>query len=215
MANKEELIEDEELDSEDKILDEEESDEEDEKASSKGKKDKKPKEVKPVQQKVVSDNFTEAIKSYLDSFAAKDEHFAKCYTNPKKSIVECCAYIVGQVQKMGARGLADDEVYQMARHYYLEEIDPKELQVAYQPNRVVTNTHIELSEEEKAAAKAQALQEYKDKCIKDEEERVKKEEEKARKKAENAAKKKEEQEAKRKAEEDDPNYFKGGLFDFM
>ena len=215
MASKEEIIEDEELDVEDEILDEEESDEEDEKSSSKGKKTNKSKEVKPVKQKVVSDNFTNAIKTYLDDFATKDEHFAKCYNNPKKSIVECCAYIVGQSKIKGVRGFDDEEVYQMARHYYLEDIDPKDLQLVYQPNRVVTNTHIELSEEEKAQAKEQALKEYKEKCIKEEEERVKKEEEKARKKAENAAKKKEEQEAKRKAEEADPNYFKGGLFDFM
>ena len=115
---------------------------------------------------------------------------------------------------MGVRGLSDDEVYQMARHYYLEDIDPKELQIIYQPNQVVSNTHIELSEEEKAQAKERALKEYKDKCIKAEEERARKEEEKAQKKAEAAAKKKEEQEAKRKAEEANPNYFKGGLFDF-
>ena len=99
MENKEDIIEDEELDSEEEILDEEESEEEDEKPSSKDKKEKKSKEVKPAQQKVVSDNFTKAIQSYLDGFAAKDEHFSNCYKNPKKSIVECCAYIVGQVQK--------------------------------------------------------------------------------------------------------------------
>ncbi len=226
MASNEEIIEDEELETEALDGEEELDDGEDEKSSSKGKKDKKPKEVKPVSQKTVSDNFTEAIKSYLDCFAASDEHFAKCYSNPKKSIVECCAYIVGQVQKMGVRGLADDEVYQMARHYYLEDIDPKDLQVTYQPNQVVTNAHVELSEEEKAQAKEQALKEYKDKCLKEEEakkkaeeERIKKEQEKeaekARKKAEAEAKKKEEQEAKRKAQEADPNYFSGGLFDFM
>ncbi len=213
MAKKEEIIDD-ELETED-IEEEEELEEED-------KKEKKPKEVKPVQQKVVSDSFTTAIQNYLDGFAAKDEHFAKCYSNPKKSIVECCAYIVGQVQKMGMRGLADDEVYQMARHYYLEEIDPKELQIAYEPNRVISNHHVDLSEEEKAQAKEQALKEYKEKCLREEEtkkraeeERIQKEEEKARKKAEAAAKKKEEQEAKRKAEEANPNYFSGGLFDFM
>lgn len=215
MENKEDIIEDEELDSEEEILDEEESEEEDEKPSSKDKKEKKSKEVKPTQQKVVSDNFTKAIQSYLDGFAAKDEHFSNCYKNPKKSIVECCAYIVGQVQKMGVIGLSDDEVYQMARHYYLEDIDPKELQIIYQPNQVVSNTHIELSEEEKAQAKERALKEYKDKCIKAEEERARKEEEKAQKKAEAAAKKKEEQEAKRKAEEANPNYFQLGLFDFL
>lgn len=215
MEEKEEIIEDEELDSEVEILDEEESEDEDEKPSSKDKKEKKPKEVKPAQQKVVSDSFTMAIKSYLDSFALNDEHFSNCYKNPNKSIVECCAYIVGQVQKMGVRGVADDEVYQMARHYYLEDIDPKELQTIYQPNQVVSNAHVELTDEEKAQAKEQALREYKNKCIQAEEERAKKEEEKARKKAEAIAKKKEEQEAKRKAEEADPNYFKGGLFDFM
>ncbi len=232
MANKEDIIDDDELDSEDLEDEEELDEEEDDKSSSKGKKGKKskkpmnPKELKPAQQNTVSDNFTKAIKNYLDGFAATDEHFAKCYSNPNKSIVECCAYIVGQVQKMGVRGLADDEVFQMARHYYLEEIDPKDLQVQYQPNRVVTNEHVELSEEEKAQVQAQAkeqvLKEYKEKCIKEEqarikaeEERTKKEEEKARKRAEAAAKKKEEQEAKKKAEEDDPNKFSGGLFDFL
>ncbi len=214
MASNEEIIEDEELETED-LDGEEELDNGEDKKSSKGKKGKKPKEVKPVEQKTVSDNFTNVIKQYLDGFAASDEHFAKCYSNPKKSIVECCAYIVGQVQKMGVRGLADDEVFQMARHYYLEEIDPKDLQVTYQANRVVTNAHVELTEEEKAQAKEQALKEYKENCIKAEEARIQKEEEKARKKAEAAAKKKEEQEAKRKAEEADPNYFSGGLFDFM
>ena len=86
--------------------------------------------------------------------------------------------------------MSDDEVYQMARHYYLEDIDPKELQIIYQPNQVVSNTHIELSEEEKAQAKERALKEYKDKCIKAEEERARKEEEKAQKKAEQLPKRK-------------------------
>lgn len=143
---------------------------------------KKGKEKKPVKQKVVSDAFTEAIKKYLDAFATKDEHFNKCYQNPNKNIVECCAYIVGQVMKQGIRGMADEEVYQLARHYYLEEISANDLQIVYEPNRVVTNTHVELSEEEKAKAKEEAIKKYQEECIKKEKERIAKSEEKKKKK---------------------------------
>ena len=124
---------------------------------------KKAKDIKPIRQKEVSDAFTEAIKKYLDDFSSKDDYFAKCYSNPNKSIVECCAYIVGQAMKLGVKGMADEEVYQLTRHYYLEEISPNDLQVKYEPNRVITNTHIELSEKEKAEANRKKKEEEKKK----------------------------------------------------
>lgn len=153
-------------------LDIDEEDIEEEKTTS----SKKTKEIKPAVQNTCSDSFTQAIKEYLDDFASKDTNFNNCYNNPKKSIVECCAYIVGQVRKMNVYGLDNNEVYQLARHYYLEEIDAKDLQVTYQPNRVISNKHIDvvITEEEKAKAKEEALNEYKRKC----EEKIKKENEK-------------------------------------
>ena len=154
---------------------------------------KKAKDIKPIRQKEVSDAFTEAIKKYLDDFSSKDDYFAKCYSNPNKSIVECCAYIVGQAMKLGVKGMADEEVYQLARHYYLEEISPNDLQVKYEPNRVITNTHIELSEKEKAEAKEQALKEYKEECLQKEKDRIAK--------AEANRKKKEEEKKKKQLEE--------------
>lgn len=172
-------------------LEEELEEIEDEEETTKGTK--KVKDTKPVKQKEVSDAFTEAIKKYLDDFASKDEYFSKCYSNPNKSIVECCAYIVGQVMNLGVKGMADEEVYQLARHYYLEEISPNDLQVKYEPNRVITNTHVELSEKEKAEAKEQALKEYREECLQKEKERIAK--------AEANRKKKEEEKKKKQLEE--------------
>ena len=135
-------------------------------------------------QKVVSDSFTQAIEEYLVEFAKSDAHFAKCFANPKKTIVECCAYIVGQVQKMRVYGVSDSEVYQMARHYYLEEIGPEELKVQYQPNLVKVNKDIEveITEEEKVKAKEKALKEYQAKVIAEEKKKAEKEKIKTEKK---------------------------------
>lgn len=167
-----------------------------------------------AKQKPVSDNFTKAIKKYLDELAETDEHFKNCYCNPKKSIVECCAYIVGQVKKLGVMGLSDDEVYQMARHYFLEEINPDDLKMTYQPNQVITNSKIELTDVEREELRKKAIEEYKSKCVMEEKERLEKIEAAKRKKELEAIEKKQLEEAKRKEKEEDPNYF-GGLFDMI
>lgn len=68
--------------------------------------------------------FKEAIKNYLDKFAIEDEPFAVAYKDTNKSIDKCCSYIVNEVSKMEAENhcvaLTDDEVFKMARHYYLD-----------------------------------------------------------------------------------------------
>lgn len=74
--------------------------------------------------------FEVAIKTYLDSVAKKDELFAKSYANPKKSIKECCKYLMGEAKKAAKGGqiaCKDEEIYGLAMHYYDEEnieVDP-------------------------------------------------------------------------------------------
>ncbi len=101
--------------------------------------------------------FTQTIKSYLDERAKSDELFATAYAKPKKSLDECINYILQEVQKSGCNGFADDEIYGMAVHYY----DEDELgQIHGAKGRVVVNHHIELSNEEKQAAREQAIAKY-------------------------------------------------------
>lgn len=68
--------------------------------------------------------FKEAIKNYLDKFAVEDEPFAVAYKDTNKSIDKCCSYIINEVSNMKAENhcvaLTDDEVFKMARHYYLD-----------------------------------------------------------------------------------------------
>ncbi len=68
--------------------------------------------------------FKKAIKNYLDKFAIEDVPFAVAYKDTNKSIDKCCSYIINEVSKMKAENhcvaLTDDEVFKMARHYYLD-----------------------------------------------------------------------------------------------
>ena len=101
--------------------------------------------------------FEERIKAYLDRRAFTDQQFAEKYANPDKSIEKCCEYILGEVSESGQGGYDDDEIYGMAVHYYDEE------NVEIKPNkvdRVVVDTHVELTEEEKAEVRKKAIEDY-------------------------------------------------------
>lgn len=98
--------------------------------------------------------FQKTIKAYLDKRASEDELFAKSYAKEKKSIKECCNYIISEVKKSGRCGFADDEIFGMAVHYYDEDDLGK---IPTDNARVVVNHEIQLTEAEKAAAKARAL----------------------------------------------------------
>lgn len=100
------------------------------------------------------DEFQRTIKAYLDKRAAEDELFAKNYAKEKKSIKECCNYIISEVKKSGRCGFADEEIFGMAVHYYDEEVLGK---IPASNAKVVVNYEIQLTEEEKTAAKARAL----------------------------------------------------------
>lgn len=68
--------------------------------------------------------FETAIKTYLDDMAAKDKLFAKSYANPKKSIKDCCTYLMNEAKKAAKNGsiaCKDEEIYGLAMHYYDED----------------------------------------------------------------------------------------------
>ena len=129
-----------------------------------------------------SEAFKKTIREYLEQRAKEDQLFAASYAKENKNIDECCNYILQEVQKSGCNGFSDDEIFGMAIHYYDEDgiknVNPVNA-------RVVVNHVVELTEEEKKAAKEAALKEYEAKEMKKIEEDRKK---KLEKKAEKAAK---------------------------
>ena len=96
--------------------------------------------------------FKDTIQKYLQERAAEDLLFAPRLANPKKSIDECCRYILGEARKRGTSVvMSDTEVFGMAVHYYDEE----NIEVGKVPvGSSVSSSHkVELTEEEKNAAR--------------------------------------------------------------
>ena len=140
----------------------------------------------------VSDKMKQVISDYLTDLANNDEAFSICFMDDSKSIDECLDFICTQVQKSGRMGFDDDEIYGLAIHYYQEDNPGEITKGASWTCKVVVNHTIELTEEEKEAARQKALDEItaneKRKIL----EKEKREKEKA--KAEAEARKKQEQE---------------------
>ena len=87
----------------------------------------------------------------------EDELFAAKFDNPDKSIERCVTYILNWVQKSGCNGFCDDEIYGQAIHYY----ETKDIEVGKPLDcQVIVNHHIELTEEEKAQARQEAIRQY-------------------------------------------------------
>ena len=104
-----------------------------------------------------TEQFTRTIAEYLNLRAATDPLFAPNLAKPHKNIEDCITYILKQVQQSGCNGFEDDEIYSMAVHYYDEEDLEMGSHVAC---HVVVNHTIVLTEEEKAEARKQAIQQY-------------------------------------------------------
>ena len=94
---------------------------------------------------------------YLEQRAEEDALFAKSYRNPAKNIDDCVTHILNYVQKSGCNGFTDGEIYGQAIHYYEEN----EIEVGKPMNcQVVVNHVVELTEEEKAEARQNAVRQY-------------------------------------------------------
>ena len=77
-----------------------------------------------------NESFKQAIKAYLDKRAEEDSLFAPQYANEKKSIDECCSYIMGEARKRGNAVAISDEVRRAS------------LNLAFHPNRLPTSPHM-------------------------------------------------------------------------
>ena len=94
---------------------------------------------------------------YLEQRAAEDELFAKNYRNPAKNLDDCVTYILNYVQKSGCNGFSDGEIYGQAVHFY----DENEIEVGNPLQcHVAVNHVVELTAEEKAEARQNALRQY-------------------------------------------------------
>jgi hypothetical protein len=95
---------------------------------------------------------------YLEQRAAEDALFAKNYRNPAKNIDDCVTYILNYVQKSGCNGFTDGEIYG-AIHYY----DENEIEVGKPIQcQIAVNHVVELTAEEKAEARQNAIRQYQD-----------------------------------------------------
>ena len=104
-----------------------------------------------------TEQFTRTIAEYLNLRAATDPLFAPNLAKPHKNIEDCITYILKQVQQSACNGFENDEIYSMAVHYY----DEDDLEVGSPVAcHVVVNHTLVLTEEEKAEARKQAIQQY-------------------------------------------------------
>ena len=104
-----------------------------------------------------TEHFTRTIAEYLNQRAMTDPLFAPNLMKPNKNIEECITYILNEVQKSGCNGFDDDEIYSMAVHYY----DEDNIEVGKLINcQVAVNHVVELTEEEKAEARQEAIKQY-------------------------------------------------------
>ena len=104
-----------------------------------------------------TEHFRQTIKAYLDERAQNDELFAVSYAKENKNMDDCVTFILNQVKRSKCMGLTDEEVYSLAVHFFDE--DDIEIGNSITCNVIVNHT-VELTEEEKAKARQEALKEY-------------------------------------------------------
>ncbi len=120
-----------------------------------------------------TDNFKKAIMNNLREEAKKDRLlFERIKNNPKKNIDDCITFIYNHVKKSGCFGYEDEEIYQLARHYYDE--DDIEVGTPITQGEVIVNRTIQLTPKEIEEAKEKAIREI----IAEEKKRLKKQDDK-------------------------------------
>lgn len=153
--------------------------------------------VKDFKKENAMTHFENAIKEYLDARAKEDVKFAEKYSNEKKSIEECCRFILGEMKKKAAGGMygaTDAEVFGLAVHYYDEEDIKVEKNVSAE---VVINR--ELTEEEQQLDKSKEARKKETEAMVEEDNRRREE---LRKRAAEDKKRKEQERKKKEQEEE-------------
>lgn len=104
-----------------------------------------------------TERFKQTVKEYLDGRAQTDELFAVSYAKENKNLDDCITFILNQVKASGCCGMTDDEVWSLAVHYY----DEDNIEVGKPIScSVVVNHKVELTDEEKAQARKDAIKAY-------------------------------------------------------
>lgn len=98
--------------------------------------------------------FQQSISDYLQGRGQADELFAETLKKPAKNIKDCCTYILNEVKRSNRQGFSDDEIFNMAVHYYDE--DNIKVGEPVTNAKVVINRAIELTESDKELVKKAA-----------------------------------------------------------
>lgn len=112
-----------------------------------------------------TDGFKTTIQNHLHELASNDPLFAETLKKPNKNIDDCITYILNWVKDSKCNGFTDQEIFNVAVHYY-DEDDAKP--GAKINATVVVNHQVELTAEEIAKAKQDAL----DKIIADQKQKL-------------------------------------------
>lgn len=68
-----------------------------------------------------SETFKTVIENYLKEKATNDIVFALAFEKNSKSIDNCINYIITEVKKTGLCAFADNEIFEMAIQYYIDD----------------------------------------------------------------------------------------------
>ena len=136
--------------------------------------------------------FKQAIKMYLDVQSMSDAEFGKKYSNPNKSIDECCLYIQTMVLKKAMEGKdkekvrsacavpTDEEVFSLAVQYYMDE-DLKVDGSEFDNIKVLSMSATTFTDEEKEKMREEAIKKYQEDVIAEQRKKDAQKKEKAKK----------------------------------
>ena len=93
------------------------------------------------------------------SDAESDNLFAIRYADPSKSLSECCQFILNEVKRQGVSVMTNDEVFSLATHYWDGDCTAEEIGKPINCKVVISKD--QLTEEDKAELKEQAMEQFK------------------------------------------------------
>lgn len=101
-----------------------------------------------------TEGFKEVIQLHLTEIAKNDPLFNKSFQKESKNIDDCIKYILNTVKNSGCNGFSDDEVFNMAMHYY----DEDDIKVGSEVSaRIVINKPSEKQEKQPIEKKVKAV----------------------------------------------------------
>ncbi len=103
----------------------------------------------------------DVVRNYMEERCASDPILAIKYANPAKSLEKALNYVAHEVQKSGLTIMDSDSVFSLILHYYdenLEDVPNVNCKIAVAK---------ELTDTERAEAKEQAMEQYKEEQLRE------------------------------------------------